>query len=74
MTIKLKNIGWIATIFSLIGVFLNAYQIIWCWLIWIIANSIWIFWAVKKKEWAQVLLWTIFIFANLYGWYMWTIL
>jgi len=74
MTKKIKIVGWIATGFSLIGIILNAYQIIWCWLVWTISNFFWIYWAYKKKEWSQVLLWVIFTFANLYGWYIWVTL
>jgi len=71
---NLSNIiGWIAATMSIAGTLLNAYMVIWCWLIWIISNFIWIWWAVKKKEWSQVVLWSIFIISNFYGWYQWSI-
>ena len=70
---KLKVIGWIATCISLIGIIFNAYKMIICWPIWCVANLFWIYWATKKKEWSQVILWSIFTLANIYGWYMWYI-
>lgn len=68
---KLKVIGWIAFTISFIGIILNAWKIIWCWPIWCIANIFWIYWATKKKEGAQVFLWSVFTLANIYGWYLW---
>lgn len=66
-----KLTGWMASLLSLSGIILNAYHIIWCWLIWSIANIFWIYWSVRKKEWAQTVLWVSFTLANIYGWYLW---
>lgn len=71
---KLKIIGWIASVFSFIGILLNAYKIIWCWPVWCVANIFWIYWAIKKKEGSQIFLWIVFTLANLYGWYIWIIM
>lgn len=68
---KLKIIGWIASVFSLAGVILNAYLIIWCWPVWCLGNTLWMYWSVKKKEWSQLILWIVFTLANFYGWYQW---
>ena len=68
---RLKIIGWFASTFSFIGILLNAWKIIWCWPIWVIANIFWIYWSLKKKEWSQVFLWIIFTLVNLYGWFIW---
>ena len=73
-TKKLKVVGWIAASLSLIGIALNAYLIIWCWAVWIISDFVWIYWSIKKKVWSQVVLWTIFIVANLYGWFIWSLM
>ena len=72
-TQKLKIVGWVAFTISFMGILLNAYKIIWCWPVWCVANFFWIYWATKKKEWAQVWLWTTFTLANIFGWYMWFI-
>jgi hypothetical protein len=70
---KLKIVGWIAFTISFIGIILNAFKIILCWPVWIIANCFWIYWAIKKKVWSQVWLWITFTLANIFGWYMWFI-
>lgn len=72
MNFYIKIIGWIASLISLFGVVLNAYKIIWCWPVWCLANIFWIYWAIKKKEWSQLVLWIVFTIANIYGWYQWT--
>ena len=69
----MKVIGWIASFFSIAGVLLNAYKIIWCWPLWCFGNLFWIYWAIKKKEWSQLFLWIIFTIANCYGWYQWSL-
>jgi len=68
---KLMKISWVASILSITGIILNAYMVIWCWPVWILANTFWIYWSWKKREIAQVILWIAFEFANIYGWYMW---
>lgn len=70
---KLKVLSWVAFTISFVGIILNAWKNIICWPVWIFANIFWIYWAVKKKEWAQVFLWVTFTIANFYGWYMWFI-
>lgn len=69
----MKILAWVATILSLIGIILNSYMIIWCWAVWMCANALWIYWSVKKKEWSQTLLWSIFFVTNFYGWYQWSL-
>lgn len=69
----MKTIAWIATILSLVGIILNASMIMWCWVVWMVSNLLWVYWSVKKKEYSQTVLWTIFFFANIYGWYLWSL-
>ena len=71
MKTNLKLLSWVASILSLSGVILNAQHIIYCWPIWCIANVFWIFWAYKKREWSQFILWIAFTLSNLYGWWCW---
>jgi len=71
---KLKIIGWIASIFSLLGTLLNAFQIIWCWPVWIAGNILWIYWSYKKREYSQLILWLVFEASNCFGWYKWFML
>jgi nicotinamide riboside transporter PnuC len=70
---KIKIMGWIASALSITGVIFNAYKIIWCWPIWIIANLFWAYLAFKRKDWAQLVLWIVFTLSNLYAWYIWSL-
>lgn len=71
---KMKVISWIATGLSMIGLGLNIFQIIWCWVIWSLGNIFWIYWSINKKEWSQLSLWLVYTVMNFYGWYQWAIL
>ena len=71
---KLIIIGWIASALSLVGTVLNAFQVIWCWPLWIFGNFFWIYWSYKKREWSQLVLWIVFQVANTLGWYQWAIM
>ena len=68
---NLIAISWIAAFVSMFGVVLNSYKIIWCWPIWIVSNAIWIYYGVKTKQWSLVILWIVFTFANIFGYYQW---
>ena len=70
---NLKRLSWVAAVFSLVGTIFAAYKIIWCWPIYIIGNFFWIYWSFKKKEWAQLVLWSVFQIANCFAWYQWWI-
>jgi len=69
---NMKNIDWIASGFSILGVVLNAYKIILCWPIWIISNILWIYYTTKNKQYAALVLWITFLLFNIFGWYQWT--
>ncbi len=74
MQSRLKLISWIGAVFTVVGTLLNAYQIIWCWPIWMIGNCIWLYWSYSKKEWAQFFLFSAFQLSNTIGWYQWSIM
>ena len=69
---QLKILSWVAFALSTLGTFLNAYQIIWCWPVWCIANCIWIYYSIKTKQYSQLWLWIVFTLSNLYAWYIWS--
>lgn len=71
VTKNLKWISYVAMTLSLIGIILNAYLSMWCWVIWTLANTIWIYYGYKTQQWSLVILWTVFIFANMFGIYKW---
>jgi len=63
---------WLATLFSIVGVFLNAKQKIICWPIWLISNILWIIHIYPHKEYALILTWVVFGIMNVYGWIQWS--
>lgn len=65
------HINWVAVTLSIIGILLNANKMISCWPVWVSSNVCWLIYVVPKKEWAEILLWSVFAFANAYGWYQW---
>ena len=70
---KLKIAAFIGASCSFIGIILNIYKIIWCWPLWLVGNSFWIYWSYNKKEWSQLALWLAYQATNLLGWYQWFI-
>lgn len=69
---SIKIIEWIATAVSLIGLILNAQQIIWCWPVWCISNILWIYYTYKTKQFAQLLLWAAYTVVNVWAYFEWT--
>jgi nicotinamide riboside transporter PnuC len=69
-------IVWIASIVSILGIFLNARKIIWCWPVWIFSNFLWLFHTLDIPRFihldiATSLMWFVFLLANFYGAYLW---
>lgn len=64
-------LGYFATFISLIGIILNARKNIWCWPIWIGSNLLWIIYSLIEGDIPSVVLWSMFTFANIYGWKVW---
>ncbi len=64
-------IEWTAFILSVIGIILNAKKNSYCWIFWIISCLLWIPHSFIIKEWAMLVTWITFLFADIYGWYSW---
>ena len=64
-------LGWIAMVFSVTGTLFNAKKNIWCWLIWIVANCLWKYYAIATQQWSLLVLWIVFTIANIYAWKEW---
>lgn len=64
-------IGYIAAFISFIGIILNAKRKLLCWPIWIISNIFWIYYSISKNDTPSIILWSMFIGANVWGWYSW---
>jgi nicotinamide riboside transporter PnuC len=61
----------IAFLLSIIGIYLNAKKIIWCWYIYILSSICWLIYYVRKNDTPSIILWTVFICFNLYGLITW---
>lgn len=62
--------GWLASLFTLIGLLLNAQKVRASWLLWVAGNFLWIShaWAT---DWSVVVLNIVFVFVNFYGYKKW---
>jgi nicotinamide mononucleotide transporter len=63
---------WIGLALNFIGAILNTRKIIWCWPVWILANTAWVVYWWPKQEYAMLLLMGMFTCLNIYGWWHWT--
>jgi nicotinamide mononucleotide transporter len=68
----MELLAWIATVISVVGVFLNARKNIICWPIWLISNILWIIYFFLLKNNPSIVLWIVFSFFNIYGWTQWS--
>lgn len=66
-----KILPWVLTIISILGVILNAYKNIWCWPIWTLGNIGWCYISIKRNDYPQIIIWIVFTFFNILGWYQW---
>lgn len=71
MNIDIETVGWIATCFLLVGYYLNAKQNILSWLLWVIGNSIMLFYAYKINSNSVAFLSIVLISMNVYGYISW---
>jgi nicotinamide riboside transporter PnuC len=63
---------WAAVCFSLVGIIVNAREGMSCWAIWLVSNVMWIAVALHREQPADLVLWSAFVVANVYGWYSWS--
>lgn len=70
-TLKHHLIEWIGTAGSLTGVFLVAQQIRLGFLVWLLANILWIWFSFHHKHWGLLFLSTCYLFINAYGFINW---
>lgn len=68
---SIKTVEWIGVGFSIVGLLLNAWKSVFCWPVWIFSDVFFIYVAVKIKNKPQIVLWMIFIIANIYAWHKW---
>ena len=64
-------LGWVASILSIFGIYLNAKKNIWCWYVWLVSNVGWLIYYLDKKDLPAIVLWIAFACFNVYGLIMW---
>lgn len=68
---KSHVVEWSATTLSLVGAILNAKQLIYGFLFWIVANILWIIFALKHRHWGLLFMNFVFMLINIFGIYTW---
>lgn len=63
--------AWIATILTIAGSALMSYKRIEAWLVWVVADALWVAAYWPKHDWAIVTLDTLFIAMHTYGYLKW---
>lgn len=63
--------SYLASLITLLGVWLNARKLIWCWPVWIVGNVVWVIAYIPRHDWAVVLLDLVMVAANVAGWRQW---
>ena len=61
----------IATVLSISGILLNAKKIIYCWHIWVLSDIFWIIYSIHTDQIPALIMWIVFVFANIYGYLQW---
>ncbi len=69
--IRIKILGWICTIFTLLGFYLNARKLTIAFYIWIIGDSGWIWYSYLTHTTPHAGQCLIIILLNIYGIYKW---
>lgn len=64
-------IKWIIATIALIGVILNIYMIHWGFACWVVSNSYWATYNLKKKEYALSALFATYFFLAVWGFIKW---
>lgn len=64
-------VGWIGTIFMLLGSIINIYKHTWCWPAWIIGGTAIITQSILIGSWNIAVLQLLYMPLNVYGWMQW---
>ena len=68
---NLKKVEYSATILSITGAILNIFMLWICFVVWIIANILWIYLGYKKEIKGMVLTFIVFLITSISGLYLW---
>jgi len=64
-------LSWVATALGIIGVMFVNYKSIYGYYFWVVGNIIFIYLAVLRKDFSQILLWSVYTLSSIHGIYMW---
>lgn len=67
----IEIIGWVGTIFQMLGLLFNAHKKTSCWPIWLTSNVFFIIYSIILSLWPVLILNVFFVAFNLYGWKKW---
>ena len=69
----IQSIPWIAMIWSLVGCILINYHNVYGFYLWMISNTLWIINSIITKQYAQTIMFIVFLITCIQGIYLWTI-
>lgn len=70
--IDMITIGWLISCISIIGAVMNAKKIKWGFVLWTIANVLWIVFNVYTQTYSQIPIWIVFSIICVWGFITWS--
>jgi hypothetical protein len=71
MGINLKTIEWTATVIAIIGAILNALAMKEGFYLWIVSNSLFIYFSYKNKHWGMFTIFCVYLLVSIIGIIYW---
>ena len=68
---NIEAIGWLATVILLIGYWANAHKKLYSWILWMIGNTLMLFYAFVIDSHSVAFLSIVLIGMNIYGYFNW---
>lgn len=65
-------VGWVAALLALVGAVLNVYKTQWCFILWSVANTLFIALNVHHGLWSQAVLFTGYLIISIVGLVKWS--
>jgi hypothetical protein len=66
-----QNWTWGLTAASIVGTVANAYKKRWSFWVWLVTNSLWCWYAVATRQYAQAVLWFVYTVLAIVGLVQW---
>jgi hypothetical protein len=68
----LKWVGWIASVFALTGQILMIFKNPWAFVAWSLGEGLLLIVSYKRKQWGEVMFFTVYVVTNLIALYVWS--